>query len=61
MAKTALFLLTYTDAEGKEAERLVRAAKPTAVMRHAVGVRRATPEDAARIVGAGGKIEEAAE
>lgn len=63
MPKTAnaIFLLTYTDAEGVEHERLVRAAKPTAAMRHAVGVRRASTEDVARIVGAGAKIEEAAE
>ena len=56
-----IFLLTCYDSEGAETERLVTAAKPTQAMRHAIGVRRAKPEDVARVLGAGGKVEDAAE
>ncbi len=54
-----IYILNCTDAEGKESERLVRAAKPTAAMGHVVGVRRAKPDDVARVMQAGGTIEEA--
>ncbi len=54
-----IYLVVCTDAEGKETERLVSAAKPTEAIGHVVGVRRAKPEDVARVMGAGGKIEEA--
>ena len=57
----SIYLLTYTDAEGSETLRLVKAAKPTQAMGHAIGVRRAKPEDVARVLGAGGKVEDAAE
>jgi len=56
---SAIHLLTYTDAEGKETERLIEAAKPSKAMQHAIGVRRAKPEDVARVLGAGGKLEQA--
>ena len=54
----SIYLLTCYDAEQKETERLVKAAKPTEAMRHAVGVRKASPDDVARVLGAGGKVEE---
>ncbi len=57
MSDNAIFLLISTDAEGNESERLVSASKPTEAMRHVLGVRRAKPEDVARVMGAGGKIE----
>ncbi len=59
MADTTIYLLTLTDAEGEETERLVTAEKPTQAMGHAIGVRRAKPEDVARVLGAGGKVEQA--
>lgn len=60
MSEKTIYLLTITDADGKESERLACASKPSQAMRHAIGVRRAKPEDVARVMGAGGKIEEAA-
>lgn len=56
-----IYLLVITDTDGQETERLVSAAKPTDAMRHALGVRRANPQDVARVLGAGGKVEQAAE
>ena len=62
--ESALYLLTcygvVEDGEQTQIERLVKAAKPTEAMRHAVGVKKATPEDVARVMQAGGRIEEAA-
>ena len=55
---TSIFLLTYTDSEGKTAERLMQAMKPTSAMREVIGVQRAKPEDVARVLGAGGKVEQ---
>ena len=54
---TSIFLLTYTDSDGKTAERLMQAMKPTAAMREVIGVKRAQPEDVARVMAAGGKVE----
>jgi hypothetical protein len=61
MDESFIYLATCYDAAQKETERLIKATKPTKAMRTVVGVRRATPEDVARIIGAGGKIEDAAE
>ena len=61
MADKNIYLLTCYDAEQKETERLVSASKPTEAMRQAVGVKRASPADVARVLGAGGKVEQAAE
>ena len=61
MAKneSAIYLLTCFDAEGKETERLVEAATRAAAVKHALQCNKASAADVARVLGAGGKVEEA--
>ena len=56
-----IFLLTCFDAEGKETERLVEATSRHAATGHAVKVNKASAADVARVLGAGGQVEQAAE
>ena len=56
--ENAIFLLTCFDAEGKETERLVEAATRSAAVAHALKVNKASAADVARVLGAGGKVEE---
>ena len=57
-AEVSIYLITCYDEDQKETERLIKAAKPTDAMRCVVGVRKAKPEDVARVLGAGGKVEQ---
>jgi len=61
MAKNeqAIYLATCFDAEGKETERLVNAASRSAATKHVVALNKASAADVARVLGAGGKVEEA--
>ena len=63
MPKTenAIHIVTIYNQDGTETERLVTAPKPTAAMRHCIGVKKASPADVARVLGAGGKVEDAGE
>lgn len=54
-----IFLLTCFDADGKETERLVSAETRNKAAAHAVKVNKASAADTARVLTAGGKIEEA--
>ena len=53
-----LFLLTTFDTAGTEAERIVSAATRNAAVQHAVRINKASAADVARVLGAGGKVEE---
>ena len=57
--KNDIFLLTCFDAEGEETERLVSAETRSAATGHALKVNKASAADVARVLGAGGKVEEA--
>ena len=57
--ETAIFLLTYTDTEGAETERLIEAASAHEA-RKALHVCKASASDVARVLGAGGTVEKAA-
>ncbi len=57
--ESTLYLLTCFDAEGKESERLVSAASRAAGLAHVAKLNKASPADVARVLGAGGKVEEA--
>lgn len=54
-----LYLLTCFDTEGKESERLVEAESRAAGLAHVAKLNKASPSDVARVLGAGGKVEEA--
>ena len=56
-----IYLLTCFDAESKETERLVEAESRAAGLAHVAKLNKASPQDVARVLGAGGRIEEAAE
>ena len=56
-----IYLLTTFDAAGKEAERLVEAETRHAAQNHALRINKASASDVARVLGAGGKVEAAAE
>lgn len=55
-----IYLATYTDASGKETVRLVRAEKRSAAQNHVLHLCKANAQNVADVLGAGGKIEEAA-
>ena len=57
----ALYLLTCFDAEGKETERLVSAESAHKARQHVVRLNKASASDVARVMAAGGKVEEARE
>lgn len=57
----SIYLLTCFDADGKETERLVNAESRNAATHHAMRVNKASAADVARVLGAGGKVEEASE
>lgn len=56
-----IFLLTCFDAEGKESERLVKAESRSKATAHALKVNKASADDVARVLGAGGAMEECKE
>ena len=56
-----LALATFFDKDGKETSRLIRAASINAAKKHVFHICKASADDVARVLGAGGKIEEAAE
>lgn len=56
-----IFLLTYFDEEGGEKERLVEAPTRAAAVKHALQVNKAGAADVARVLGANGTVEKAAE
>ena len=57
----AIYLLTCFDAEGVETERLVEAESAHKARQHVVRLNKASSHDVARVLGAGGKVEEARE
>ena len=59
MDEQTIWLLTCFDAEGKESERLVSSYRRGEASAHALKVNKASAADVARVLGAGGKIEEA--
>ena len=59
MADNTIFLLTCFDADGKETERLVSAATRIKAACHAVRVNKASADDVARVMAAGGTVESA--
>jgi len=56
-----IYLITQFDAEGEETERLVNAESRSKAAGHVVKLNKASPADVARVLGAGGKVEEAKE
>lgn len=54
-----LFLLTCFDIEGTESERLVEAETRHSAMHHVARLNKASAADVARVLGAGGKVEQA--
>jgi hypothetical protein len=56
-----IYLITCFDAEGFETERLVNAESRAAATKHAMRLNKASAADVARVLGAGGKVEEATE
>lgn len=61
MEENALYLITiFGELEQKDTERLVSAPSRAKAAQHAFGVNKASPADVARVLQAGGKIEQAA-
>ena len=58
-AEQTIFLLTCFDAAGKETERLVSAETRNAAIYHVAKLNKASASDVARVMSAGGKIEQA--
>ena len=58
-SEKTIFLLTCFDSEGNESERLVSAESRSAGLAHVAKLNKASPADVARVMQAGGKIEEA--
>ena len=54
-----IYLLTCIDVDGKETERLVEAESRAAGLAHVAKLNKASPADVARVLGAGGKVEQA--
>lgn len=54
-----IYLLTCFDTAGKESERLVSAASRAKATFHAVKINKASASDVARVMAAGGTVEEA--
>lgn len=54
-----IFLLTCFDSEGTETERLVEAESRNAGLAHVAKLNKASPADVARVLQAGGKVEQA--
>jgi len=59
--ENALYLLTTFDANGAETERLVSAASAHIARQHALRLNKASAADVARVLQAGGAVEEAKE
>ena len=59
MDEPTIFLATTFDAEGKEAERLINAESRSAAVHHCVRINKASAADVARVMAAGGPVEEA--
>ena len=57
--ESTIYLLTCFDVDGNETERLVSAESRAAGLSHAVKLNKASPVDVARVLGAGGKVEQA--
>jgi len=60
-ADPAIYLVTHFDAESKETERLVSAESRSKAQNHVVRLNKASAADVARVMAAGGKVEEATE
>lgn len=58
---TEIYLITQFDAENTETERLVSAESRAAAMKHVVRLNKASAADVARVMAAGGPVEEAKE
>ena len=56
-----IYLITQFDADNAETERLVNAESRSAALKHVARLNKASPADVARVLGAGGKVEEAQE
>jgi len=56
-----IYLITCFDAEEEETERLVNAETRNQAVHHVVRINKASAADVARVLGAGGKVEEAVE
>ena len=56
-----IYLITQFDAQGKETERLVNADSRSKATAHAVKLNKASAADVARVMAAGGEVEEAQE
>lgn len=54
-----IYLLTTFDPEGKETERLVEATTRNAAVFHVAKLNKASAGDVARVMAAGGKVEQA--
>ena len=54
-------LATFFDKDGKSVERLIKASSVNAAKKHVFHICKASADDVARVLGAGGRIEEAAE
>lgn len=61
MPDKTIYLCTFFDAEGKETERLVSADTRGAAVKHVAHFCVASAADVARVLGAGGRVEDAAE
>lgn len=61
MTEKAIYLITHFAAEGTETERLVNAESRSAAMKHVAQLNKASASDVARVMAAGGKVEEARE
>lgn len=62
-ADKTLYLVTLIDQseQQRDQERLVNATTRNAALKHVVGLNKASPADVARVMAAGGKVEEVAE
>lgn len=56
-----IFLITQFDADSNETERLVKAETRSKAIAHAVKLNKASADDVARVMAAGGAVEDAKE
>lgn len=61
MKEKDIFLITTFATDGKEAERLVEAETRNQAVHHALRINKASSQDVARVLQAGGKVEQASE
>lgn len=60
-AEQAIYLITEFNADNKESERLVSAESRSKALGHVVRLNKASPVDVARVMAAGGAVEECKE